>query len=208
MERQVLLRSSKDSSEVNLQNDNNKTTDYSFSSEENVPPIEQFDDNELSSSLLNCLNGNSPEEKYNDYNECSNVTKTTSTSLSSSSLSSSSSYTSFKEETNVQSQQENQKNLLTTNRLSTNPFVILNNVRKRAATAEFEKIASKVFHDHISKTDELSNGSSDNTADEFRILTDSSLDRERNNFHSQHNDEYMLTSKYRMSEESPGETNF
>lgn len=90
MERQVLLRSSKDSSEVNLQNDDNKTTDYSFSSEENVPPIEQFDDNELSSSLLNCLNGNSPEEKYNDYNECSNVTKTTSTSLSSSSLSSSS----------------------------------------------------------------------------------------------------------------------
>lgn len=97
---------------------------------------------------------------------------------------------------------------MTTNRLSTNPFVILNNVRKRAATAEFEKIASKVFHDHISKTDELSNGSSDNTADEFRILTDSSLDRERNNFHIQHNDEYMLTSKYRMSEESPGETNF
>lgn len=203
-----------------------------------IPAIEELDDNELSNSLLHCLNGNSPDEDQ----ETNPKTRTTSISLSLSlsSSSTSSSSVSFREDSTFQQQlsqtgrnpssstKSSSTITTTTNRLSTNPFVILNKVRKRAATAEFEKIASKVFHDHITRTDDLSSSCnsssnssspSDNTVDEFRILMEESSGGQRENSFSgpgsnfpRRGKKFHLTEEtkqhHQQQQQSPGETNF
>uniref|UniRef100_A0A1A9VC98 Rho-GAP domain-containing protein n=1 Tax=Glossina austeni TaxID=7395 RepID=A0A1A9VC98_GLOAU len=155
--------------------------DSSFSSHsddfDSTRELDDLEEDQLSSSLLHCLNGNRPEEYMNDDETVQLLNKN-------STIDSSGSSSSF----------------VITNRLSNNPFVILNNARKRAASTEFDKAAVAISrsdkkdlkHTHLTKM-----GSN------FSKLTSGPSNKE--NF--DHGEDYVKTKKYLISE-CPGETSF
>uniref|UniRef100_A0A1A9X2H6 Rho-GAP domain-containing protein n=1 Tax=Glossina brevipalpis TaxID=37001 RepID=A0A1A9X2H6_9MUSC len=154
--------------------------DSSFSSHsddfDSTRELDDLEENQLSSSLLYCLDGNRPEERMND-GENVQLLNNNNTADSSSSSSSS----------------------IVINRLSNNPFVILNNARKRAASTEFDKafvsISRKDKNDQKHNKHKIGN--------HFSKLSSEPSNKE--NF--DHSEGYVKNKKYLISE-CPGETSF
>ena len=126
--------------------------------------IEELDENQLSSSLLYCLDGNRPDVKTNSDSDTTTSTSTTTTTdtfdgtdgithtndnlniqMPSCVASTSTAASCSGSAISIQKPRPHVK-LITSNRLANNPFVILNNVRKRAATSDLEKISSTLFN--------------------------------------------------------------
>ncbi|KAL9919097.1 rho GTPase activating protein at 54D [Glossina fuscipes fuscipes] len=155
--------------------------DSSFSSHsddfDSTRELDDLEEDQLSSSLLHCLNGNRPEEYMNDEETVQLLNKNSTTDSSGSSSS-----------------------FVITNRLSNNPFVILNNARKRAASTEFDKAAVS-----ISRSDkkDLKHTHITQIGSNFSKLTSGPSNKE--NF--EHGEAYVKTKKYLISE-CPGETSF
>ncbi|XP_075167053.1 rho GTPase activating protein at 54D [Haematobia irritans] len=188
--------------------------DASFTSHsddfESSRDIDDMDENRLSSSLLYCLDGNRPEcdenvgynhaigleedddyekeeeQTYNEYilditnkkNDDNNVTTTASCS------------------THIP---------LGTNRLANNPFVILNNVRKRAATNDIEKISSILFNSQ----------QQDSIYEEIKTAVKSGKHIKRSNVaknsktnSNKENDENYVVNKKLIISDYSGETSF
>lgn len=220
--------------------------------------IDELDDNQLSSSLLYCLDGNRPEatndssnttttdnvddnddntEDTTHTNDDTNVhaiktatptaTNSSSSSSSSSNSSSASSSSSSSSDNSVSSSSSCSNSctiphipLITTNRLANNPFVILNNARKRAATQDLDKISSSIFNSHVqtppppihnsyqtgfkSTTRQLNSPNSKHNANCNLPGNSSSTSNKEN---CEHNENYVVSKKLLISE-YPGETSF
>ncbi|XP_046809339.1 rho GTPase-activating protein gacGG [Lucilia cuprina] len=224
--------------------------------------IEEIDENQLSSSLLYCLDGNRPEitndsnttttENFEDNDDdTENTTHTNedtntatlallktvtavSSSSSGSNSSNSSSATSGSSSSSSDSSNSASSNssnschtphipLITTNRLANNPFVILNNARKRAATQDLEKISSTLFNSHAQSPNptttttahtsyhtglaakQLNSPTSSKPKINCNFATNSNSSSNKEN--CEHNENYVVSKKMLISE-YPGETSF
>ncbi|KAM7345113.1 rho GTPase activating protein at 54D isoform 2-T2 [Cochliomyia hominivorax] len=201
--------------------------------------IEELDENQLSTSLLYCLDGNRPEttndsntttiDTYDDEqhentedathtNEESNTqthdTLKTVTSSSSNSSDSTNS-TSSNSSSICKSCSPPHIPLISTNRLANNPFVILNNARKRAATNDLDKISSTLFNSHNSTSTYTSYQTGlkplqtcttrQTNSPNIKHLSNSTSSSNKEN--CEHNENYVVTKKLLISE-YPGETSF
>ncbi|KNC24180.1 hypothetical protein FF38_02185 [Lucilia cuprina] len=221
--------------------------------------IEEIDENQLSSSLLYCLDGNRPEitndsnttttENFEDNdddtentthtNEDTNtatlallktVTAVSSSSSGSNSSNNSSATSGSSSSDSSNSTSSNSSNschtphipLITTNRLANNPFVILNNARKRAATQDLEKISSTLFNSHAQSPNpstttahtsyhtglaakQLNSPTSSKPKINCNFATNSNSSSNKEN--CEHNENYVVSKKLLISE-YPGETSF
>lgn len=201
--------------------------------------IEELDENQLSSSLLYCLDGNRPETKTNSDSDTTTTTATTTTDTFDGTDG-----TTYMDD-NLNSQIKccvapsptvtsissistkattSQGTLITTNRLANNPFVILNNVRKRAATSDLEKITSTLFNSQSQNSSVYSTyeiglktqqenktkGDVKPTAinsTNYDLLTNSNSSLSSNKENCENNENYMATKKLLISE-YPEETLF
>ncbi|XP_065369729.1 serine-rich adhesin for platelets isoform X2 [Calliphora vicina] len=216
--------------------------------------IDELEENQLSSSLLYCLDGNRPEatndssnstttdnidvsddntEDTTRTNDDTNIQtmaaiKTTTSNTSSSSSNSSSASSSSSSSDNSASSSSSSSNssttphipLITTNRLANNPFVILNNARKRAATQDLDKISSSIFNSHVqtppppihnsyqtgfkSTTRQLNSPNSKHNAN-YNLPGNSNSTSNKEN--CEQNENYVVSKKLLISE-YPGETSF
>lgn len=217
--------------------------------------IEELVENQLSSSLLYCLDGNRPEvtndssniDTCNESKENQEITthanddnnaptlatlKAAAVGNISSSSGSSNSSNSTTSNSSISTNSRSKTSyshlpLITSNRLANNPFVILNNARKRAATQDLDKISSTLFNcnvqlptfsSHTSYQTRLIPANQSKTAtkplnspnykqhrtmDDLMISSNSSSNKENCENHNN----YMVTKKLLISE-YPGETSF
>ena len=204
--------------------------------------IEELDENQLSSSLLYCLDGNRPDAKTNSDSDTTTSTSTsTSTSTTTTDTFDGTNGTTHTDDNlNIQkpscsaststaascssgsSTQKSRPHIksITTNRLANNPFVILNNVRKRAATSDLEKISSTLFNSQNSPYASYVTGlyaEQENITRNVRdrsIMTSTNCDllltsnsSSSNKENCENNENYMTTKKLLISE-YPDETLF
>lgn len=205
--------------------------DTSFTSHsddfESSRELDDIDENRLSSSLLYCLDGNRPEcdEHADDDNDETTTETNDNVEIehnTNDAISLDNNDQSIKEDCNLRAamlckkQEESDTDSsnithlpLGGNRLANNPFVILNNARKRAATNDIEKMSSILFNSQQreQQTDSSSyqsfkaSSSSDQT--NKKLLNKFTANKEN----CEQNDNYVTNKKLIISE-YPGETSF
>uniref|UniRef100_A0A1I8NT21 Rho-GAP domain-containing protein n=1 Tax=Stomoxys calcitrans TaxID=35570 RepID=A0A1I8NT21_STOCA len=201
--------------------------DASFTSHsddfESSREIDDMDENRLSSSLLYCLDGNRPESDDSEDND----ETTTETNDNENTNSSNGNEEDLEEGAMEDIVQQNihqklKSNVTTTascsthlcsatNRLANNPFVILNNARKRAASNDIEKMSSILFNSqqpsHGLYQDVQTNDKAAKVMSNNMKSSSKGLHKFANKENCEHNENYVANKKLLISE-YPGETSF
>lgn len=217
--------------------------DTSFSSHsddyESSREIDDIDENQLSSSLLYCLDGNRPDSENSHDNNDETSTETHDEDADAQELlndtidNDTTADAVFEnrpakmENSTTTATSSTQKtltplhNIRTSNRLATNPFVILNNARKRAATNDLEKMTSLLFNSqnspscqgfntYITTTNTIPITSRIAISNKNNSLSSATSANKENFEHTERN--YVANKKIMISggeeEEYPGETSF
>ncbi|XP_058980944.1 serine-rich adhesin for platelets [Musca domestica] len=205
--------------------------DTSFTSQsddfESSRELDDIDENRLSSSLLYCLDGNRPEcdEHADDDNDETTTETNDNVEIehnTNDAISLDNNDQRIKEDCNLRAgmlckkQEESDTDSsnithlpLGGNRLANNPFVILNNARKRAATNDIEKMSSILFN---SQQREQETNSSSYQSFKASSSSDQTNKKLLNKFKAnkencEQNDNYVTNKKLIISE-YPGETSF
>lgn len=183
------------------------------------PKFENINDNQLSKSLLFCLDGNSPADPI-PLNNTSQAESDTVKENSNNSSQLNRALPMSEAPTHAEcsdciaisddkclSIKTSTSSLTTattskTNRLANNPFVIFNKVRKRAASSDLDKIASKLFNSQIDYINHINEHI--NKEDAAIYLVDT-LSEEKEN--RQQNNDFVLADKLLINE-YPDETLF
>lgn len=191
-----------------------------------------MDENRLSSSLLYCLDGNRPE--HSDNNDENDETTTETNELHNHD-------NDYEKENNMipikttptddigdvttTASSSTHLPLTTTNRLANNPFVILNNARKRAATNDIEKMSSILFNSQhspyqgfktvthnkttkfVNNVKSSSNSNSNASSSSSSSSSSNIINKFSNKENFEHNENY-ITNKKLIIGEYTGETSF
>ncbi|XP_061388199.1 uncharacterized protein LOC133323274 [Musca vetustissima] len=207
--------------------------------------LDDIDENRLSSSLLYCLDGNRPESEHGDDDNDKTPTETNNENIgnndhSSNDTANTNEHLRIKETDTTgpsiphEDHNKNQEHETddsnsscisqqlplgagnnVTNRLANNPFVILNNARKRAASNDIEKMSSILFNSQqqqhnnsssyhsFNKLSSAAASSSNQSAGNKKILSSYKANKEN----CEQNENYVTNKKLIISE-YPGETSF